>query len=85
MSALIDTHTRQLHAQLRGATPRGEAGEPTPQSRHLRRTVEPEEPAHRSWVFLLELLRTLDAQQRHKHERQQRRAQAPPATTDSNR
>jgi hypothetical protein len=39
----------------------GEAGEPAPQRLHFRRTVEPEEPAERGRVFLLEMLRPLDA------------------------
>jgi hypothetical protein len=44
VSALIDTHTRKLRAQLLGAMLRGKAGEPAPQRLYLRRTVEPEEP-----------------------------------------
>src|SRR5215470_10091539 len=82
MSALIDAHTRKLRAQLLGAMLRGEAGEPAPQRLHFRRTVEPEEPSERRRVFLLEMLGTLDAQQRHEQERQQRRAQTIEGRTD---
>ena len=45
MSALIDTHTRKLCAQLLGAMVCREAGEPAPQRLHFRRSVEPEESA----------------------------------------
>src|SRR5260370_14321032 len=75
MSALIDTQTRKLRAQLLGAMVRREAGEPAPQRLHLRRSVEPEQPAERGRVAFLEMLGPLDAQQRHEQERQQRRAQ----------
>jgi hypothetical protein len=64
MSALIDTHTRELRAQLLGAMLRGKAGEPAPQRLHFRRAVEPEQSAERGRVFLLEMLGPLDAQQR---------------------
>ena len=47
MSALIDTQTRKLRAQLLGAMVRREAGEPAPQRLHFRRSVEPEEAAER--------------------------------------
>jgi hypothetical protein len=76
MSALIDTHTRKLRAQLLSAMLHGEAGEPAPQRLHLRRTVDPEEPTERRRLFLLEMLGPLHAQQRHEQERQQRRTQA---------
>src|ERR1700735_2130283 len=71
MSALIDTQTRKLRAQLLGAMVCREAGEPAPQRLHLRRAVEPEEPAERGRVAFLEMLGPLDAQQRHEQERQQ--------------
>ena len=48
MSALIDTQTRKLRAQLLGAMVRREAGEPAPQRLHFRRSVEPEEAAPRT-------------------------------------
>ena len=41
MSALIDTQTRKLRAQLLGAMVRGEAGEPAAQRLHFRCSVEP--------------------------------------------
>jgi hypothetical protein len=55
---------------------RRKAGKPAPQRLHFRCTVEPEEPAERGRVSFLEMLRPLDAQQRHEQECQQRRAQA---------
>src|SRR5258707_124755 len=82
MSALIDTQTRKLRAQLLGAVVRREAGEPAPQRLHLRRSVEPEQPAERGRVAFLEMLGPLDAQQRHEQQRQQRRAQAIEGRTD---
>src|ERR1700688_4047619 len=82
MSALIDTQTRKLRAQLLGAMVCREAGEPAPQRLHLRRAVEPEEPAERGRVAFLEMLGPLDAQQRHEQERQQGRAQAKEGRTD---
>ena len=82
MSALIDTQTRKLRAQLLGAMVRREAGEPPPQRLHLRRSVEPEEAAERGRVSFLEMLGPLDAEQRHEQERQQRRAQAIERRTD---
>jgi hypothetical protein len=54
MSALIDTHTRKLRAQLLGAMVRREASEPPPQRLHFRRSVEPEESAERGRVSFLE-------------------------------
>src|SRR6202046_4567962 len=83
MSALIDTQTRKLRAQLLGAMVCREAGEPAPQRLHLRRAVEPEEPAERGRVAFLEMLGPLDAQQRHEQKRQERRAQALDCRTDS--
>ena len=56
VSALIDTQTRKLRAQLLGAMMRREAGEPAPQRLHFRRSVEPEESAERSRVSFLEML-----------------------------
>src|SRR5262249_58822136 len=53
-----------------------------PQRFDLRRSVEREEPSERCWVFLLEMLGTLDAQQRHEQERQKRRAQTIEGRTD---
>ena len=50
MSALIDTHTRKLRAQLLGAMVCSKAGKSAPQRLHLRRTIEPKKPAERSWV-----------------------------------
>src|ERR1700692_3666696 len=82
MSALIDTQTRKLRAQLLGAMVRREAGEPAPQRLHFRRSVEPEESAERGRISFLEMLGPLDAQQRHEQERQQRRAQAIEGRTD---
>src|SRR5208283_5604191 len=82
MSALIDTQTRKLRAQLLGAMVRREAGEPAPQRLHFRCSVEPEESAERSRVSFLEMLGSLDAEQRHEQERQQRRAQAIEGRTD---
>src|SRR6202162_3270351 len=82
MSALIDTQTRKLRAQLLGAMACREAGEPPPQRLHFRRSVEPEESAERGRVSFLEMLWPLDAQQRHEQERQQRRAQAIEGRTD---
>src|ERR1700691_2418821 len=82
MSALIDTQTCQLRAQLLGAMVCREAGEPAPQRLHLRRAVEPEEPAECGRVTFLEMLGPLDAQQRHEQERQQGRAQAIEGRTD---
>ena len=61
MSALIDTQTRKLRAQLLGAMVRRQAGEPAPQRLHFRRSVEPEEPAERGRVSFLEMLKPLDA------------------------
>ena len=60
MSALIDTHTRKLCAQLLGAMMRGEASEPAPQRLHFRRAVEPEQPAERGRVAFLQMLGPLD-------------------------
>jgi hypothetical protein len=74
--------TGQLRAQLLGAIVCREAGEPAPQRLHLRRAVEPEEPAERGRVAFLEMLGPLDAQQRHEQERQQCRAQAIEGRTD---
>src|SRR5258708_19514097 len=82
MSALIDTQTRKLRAQLLGEMVRREAGEPAPQRLHFRRSVEPEESAERGRVSFLEMLGPLDAEQRHEQERQQRRAQAIERRTD---
>src|SRR3982074_3160912 len=82
MSALIDTQTRKLRAQLLGAMVRRKAGEPAPQRLHFRRSVEPEESAERGRVSFLEMLGPLDAEQRHEQERQQRRAQAIEGRTD---
>ena len=61
MAALIDTQTRKLRAQLLGAMVCRQAGEPAPQRLHLRRSVEPEEPAERGRVAFLEMLGPLDA------------------------
>src|SRR5689334_23864665 len=82
MSALIDAHTRKLRTELFGAMLRGEAAKTTPQRLHFRRAIEPEEPAERRGIFLLEMLGSLDTQQRHEQERQQRRAQAIEGRTD---
>src|SRR5947209_4341966 len=82
MSALIDTQTRKLRAQLLGAMVRREAGEPTPQGLHFRRSVEPKQSAERGRVSFLEMLGPLDAEQRHEQECQQRRAQAIEGRTD---
>src|SRR6202521_5699912 len=82
MSALIDTQTRKLGAQLLGAMVRREAGEPAPQRLHFPRSVEAEESAERGRVSFLEMLGPLDAEQRHEQERQQRRAQAVEGRTD---
>src|SRR5437016_3763342 len=57
-------------------------GEPAPQRLDFRRSVEPEEPAERGRVSLLEMFGPLDAEQRHEQERQQRRAQAIEGRTD---
>src|ERR1700724_3058599 len=76
MSALIDTHTRKLRAQLLGAMMRGEAGEPAPQRLHLRRSIKPEEPAEGGGISFLEMLGPLDAEQRHEQKGQQRCPQA---------
>ena len=61
---------------------RREAGELASQCLHFRRSVEPKESAERGRVSLLELLGSLDAEQCHQHERQQRRAQAIEGRTD---
>ena len=61
MPALIDAHTRKLRAQLLGAMLRGKAGEPATQRLYFRRSVEPEKPAERRRVFLLQMLGPLDA------------------------
>src|SRR5580700_2514113 len=82
MSALIDTQTRKLRAQLLGAMVCREAGEPAPQRLHLRRAVEPKEPAERGRVAFLEMLGPLNAEQRHEQERQQGRAQSIEGRTD---
>src|SRR6516164_7067924 len=82
MSALIDTQARKLCAQLLGAMACRQAGEPPPQRLHFRRPVEPEQPAKRGGVALLEMLGPLDPQQRHEEECQQRRAQAIKGRTD---
>src|SRR5215471_16588891 len=82
MPALIDAHAGKLCAQPLGAMLGGEAGKSAPQRLHLRRTVEPKQPSERRRVFLLEMLGTLDAQQRHEQERQQRRAQTIEGRTD---
>src|SRR5215468_374246 len=75
MSALTDTHTRELCAELLSAMARGETREPAPQRFHFLRAVEPEEPAECSWIPLLEMFGPLNPEQCHKQERQQRRAQ----------
>src|SRR6516162_5648083 len=82
MSALIDTQTRKLCAQLLGAMVCRQAGEPSPQRLHFRRPVEPEQPAKCGRIALLEMLGPLDPQQRHEEERQQRGAQAIKGRTD---
>src|SRR6516162_8396392 len=82
VSALIDTQTRKLRAQLLGAMMRSEAGEPAPQRLHFRRAVEPKESAEGGRISFLELLGPLDAQQRHEQKGQQRRAQAIEGRTD---
>src|SRR5205823_13693325 len=82
MSALIDTQTRKLGAQLLGAMVRRQAGEPAPQRLHFRRSVEPEQSAERGRVSFLEMLGPLDAEQRHEEKRQQRRAQTIEGRTD---
>src|SRR5712692_1393564 len=82
MSALVDTQTCKLRAQLLGAMMRRQAGEPPPQCLHFRRAIEPEQSAERSRIAFLEMLGPLDAQQRHEQERQQRRAQAIERRTD---
>src|SRR5271168_5022885 len=71
LSALIDTHTRKLRAELLSAMVCSEAGEPAPQRLHFRRAVESQESAERGRVSFLEMLGPLDAQQRHEQERQQ--------------
>jgi hypothetical protein len=60
VSALIDTQTRKLRAQLLGAMMRGEADEPAPQRLHFQRSVEPEEPAEGGGISFLEMLGSLD-------------------------
>src|SRR6516164_5344942 len=75
MPALTDTHTRELCAELLSAMARGETREPAPQRFHFRRAVEPEQPAECSWIPLLEMFGPLTPEQRHKQQRQQRRAQ----------
>src|ERR1700684_881667 len=82
MSALIDTQTRKLRAQLLGAMVCREAGEPAPQRLHLRRAVEPEEPAEHGRGAFLEMLGPLDGPPRPEQERQQGRAQAIEGRTD---
>src|ERR1700758_87350 len=82
MSALIDTQTRKLCAQLLGAMACRQAGEPSPQRLDFRRPVKPEQSAKRGRVALLEMLGPLDPQQRHEEECQQRRAQAIKGRTD---
>src|SRR3974377_1285429 len=82
VSALIDTQTRKLCAQLLGAMMGGEAGEPAPQGLHFRCSIEPEQSAKRGRVVFLEVLGSLDAQQRHEKQHQQRRAQTIECRTD---
>src|ERR1700758_3174430 len=82
MSALVDPQTRKFGAQLLGAMLRRQTGEPAPQRLHFRCAIEPDESTERRWVFLLEMLGPLDAQQRNEQERQQRRAQAIERRTD---
>src|SRR5215472_1292749 len=69
MSALTDTHTRELCAELLSAMARGETREPAPQRFHFRRAVEPEEPAECSWIPLLEMFGPLNPEECHKQER----------------
>jgi hypothetical protein len=64
MSALIDTQSRKLRAQLLGAMVRGEAGELAAQRLHFRCSVEPQESAEGGRVSFLEMLGPLDAEQR---------------------
>ena len=64
MSALIDTQTRKLRAQLLGAMVRGEAGEPAAQRLPSRCSVEPK-VCESGRVSFLEMLGPLDAEQRH--------------------
>ena len=61
MPALIDAQARKLRAQLLGAIVRRQAGEPTPQRLHFRRSVEPKQSAERGRVSFLEMLGPLDA------------------------
>src|SRR5260221_12125345 len=84
MSALIDTPTRKLRAQLLGAMARREAGEPAPQRPYFPRPVQPEESAERGPVSFLQMLGPLAAEPRHEQERQQRPAQAVEERTDLN-
>jgi hypothetical protein len=69
MSALIDTPTRKLRAQLLGAMARRQVSEPASQCLDFRRSVEPQDSAKRSRVSFLEMLGPLDAEQRHEQER----------------
>ena len=80
--ALRHAYTGQLSAQLAGAVVRGEATERPPQSLDFRCAIEPEEPAESRRVAFLELLGTLDAQQRHQEQRHQRRAQSVEGRSD---
>src|SRR6516165_308063 len=75
MSALTDTHTRELCADLLSALARGETRDRAPQRFHLRRAVGREERDECSWIPLLEMFGPLNPEQCHKQERQQRRAQ----------
>lgn len=54
----------------------GQARELAPQGLDLRCSVEPQEPAEGRRVALLELLGTLDAQQRHQEQCHKRRTQS---------
>ena len=61
MAALGDPLARQLRAQLLSALVRGKPRELAPEGLHFRRPIQPEHPAERGRVLLLEMLGTLDA------------------------
>src|SRR6266404_1973705 len=63
---------RQLCPQLLGVLVCRKAGEPTSQGLDLGRPIEPQESAEGRRVALLEVFGTLDAQQRHQQQCQQR-------------
>jgi len=73
---MIDAQTCQFCAQWLGALVGGEPAELTPEGLHFRHSIKPQQSSQRGRVVFLQMLRTLNAQQRHEQQREQACAQA---------